>query len=139
MNRTFAATVVAGLSALAVATPAEAAPKRCDPLGGGECLLPFPNDHFTERDGRTETGRRLALPRGGMPENTGGVRIDPRDWNRADGFSPGQQITVFIPGINTKRAVRRNKLVPVTDIGRSLDRRQRVVLVDAKTGARRLI
>ena len=139
MNRTFAATVVAGLSALAVAMPAEAAPKRCDPLGGGECLLPFPNDHFTKRDGRTPTGRRLALPRAGMPENTGGVHIDPRDWNRADGFSPGQQITVFIPGINTKRAVRRNKLVPVTDIGRSLDRRQRVVLVDAETGARKLI
>ena len=139
MNRTFAATVVAGLMAVVATAPAEAAPKRCDPLGGGECLLPFPNDYFTKRDGRTETGRRLALPRAGMPANKDGVRIDPRDWNRADGFSPGQQITVFVPGLNTKRAARRNKLVPITDIARSLDRRQRVVLIDAQTGERQLI
>ena len=53
----------------------------------------------------------------------------------ADGFSPGQ----LIPGLNTERAARRNKLVPITDIARSLDRKQRVVLIDAETGARKLI
>ena len=130
---------LAGLLAAAMSVPAEAAPKRCDPLGGGECLLPFPNDYFTKRDAGTQTGRRLALPRAGMPENQAGVRIDPRDWNRADGFSPGQQITIFVPGLTTPRAARRNKLVPVTDIARSLDRKQRVVVIDAKTGERQLI
>ena len=139
MERRHVAALVAGLTAVALSAPAQAAPKRCDPLGGGKCLLPFPNDYFTKTDARTETGRRLALPRAGMPQNKDGVRIDPRDWNRADGFSPGQQITVFIPGLNTERAARRNKLVPVTDIARSFDRRQRVVLIDAKTGTRQLI
>ena len=134
MTRRFFAALAAGLVTAAIATPAEAAPKRCDPLGGGECLLPFPNDYFTKKDRRTETGRRLALPRAGMPANKDGVRIDPRDWNRADGFSPGQQITVFLKGLNTERAARRNKLVPITDIARSLDRKQRVVLIDARDG-----
>ena len=139
MTRRFFAALAAGLVTAAIATPADAAPKRCDPLGGGECLLPFPNDYFTKKDRRTETGRRLALPRAGMPANKDGVRIDPRDWNRADGFSPGQQITLFLKGLNTERAARRNKLVPITDIARSLDRKQRVVLIDAETGERQLI
>ena len=139
MTRRFFAALAAGVVTAAIATPAEAAPKRCDPLGGGECLLPFPNDYFTKKDRRTETGRRLALPRAGMPANKDGVRIDPRDWNRADGFSPGQQITVFLKGLTTERAARRNKLVPITDIARSLDRKQRVVLIDAETGERQLI
>ena len=98
MTRRFFAALAAGLVTAAIATPADAAPKRCDPLGGGECLLPFPNDYFTKKDRRTETGRRLALPRAGMPANKDGVRIDPRDWNRADGFSPGQQITALPEG-----------------------------------------
>ena len=80
------------------APPAYAA--TCDPIGGGQCLLPFPNDYFTKRDAGTPTGRRLALPRDAMPANKDGVRIDPREWNRADGFSPGQQITVRIPGLD---------------------------------------
>ena len=54
-----------------------------------------------------------------MPANKAGVRIDPRDWNRADGFSPGQQITVRIPGPRHASApFERNELVPITDIAR---------------------
>ena len=71
------------------------------------------------RDGGAPTGRRLALPRAAMPRNKDGVRIDPREWNRADGFSPGQQITVRVPGVDTVAAARRNRLVPITDIGRA--------------------
>jgi hypothetical protein len=104
----------------------------CDPIGSGQCLLPFPNDHYTERDASTPTGRRVALPRAAMPANTDGVRIDPREWNRADGFSPGQQITVHIPGLD----VERSGIAPITDIGRSLARRQPVVLIDARSGRR---
>ena len=44
----------------------------------------------TSPSGRgTPTGRRLALAARAMPANKDGVRIDPREWNRADGFSPG--------------------------------------------------
>ena len=63
-------------------------------------------------------------PAGARPQRdagaTDGVRIDPRDWNRADGFSPGQQITVRIPGLDTQRAFDRTGLAPITDIGQSL-------------------
>jgi hypothetical protein len=118
MTRRSVAALAAAAGMLACAGPAEAARKGCDPIGAGACLLPFPNDFFTKRDARTPTGRRLALPRAAMPANKDGVRIDPREWNRADGFSPGQQIT---------------------DIARSLDKRQPVVLIDARSGKRQLI
>ena len=68
---------------------AGAAPKRCEPLDKASCLYPWPSNHYTKPDPRTPTGRRLALPRAGMPANKDGVRIDPSDMNRADGFSPG--------------------------------------------------
>jgi hypothetical protein len=129
---------IAACAALAICAPAAEAAK-CDPIGGGACLLPFPNDYFTKRDAKTETGRRLALQRAVMPANKDGVRIDPREWNRADGFSPGQQITVRIPGLDNQRAFDRSGIVPITDIGASLRRRQPVVLIDARTGKRQLI
>jgi hypothetical protein len=83
-------------------------------------MLPFPNDFFTERDAGTPTGRRLALRRAAMPASEDGVRIDPREWNRADGFSPGQQITVRIPGLDTHAAFDRSGIVPITP-GRSAE------------------
>ena len=69
----------------------------------GHCLLPFPNDFFTERDA-AHADRAPARARRARrcPRNKDGVRIDPREWNRADGFSPGQQITVRIPGLDTQ-------------------------------------
>ena len=139
MTRRFAVALAAILGMLACAAPAHAAGKRCDPIGGGACMLPFPNDFFTERDSSTETGRRLALRRAAMPANKDGVRIDPREWNRADGFSPGQQITVRIPGLDTQAAFDRSGIVPITDIARSLERRQPVVLIDARSGKRQPI
>jgi hypothetical protein len=122
-------------AALVICVPSAQA-ATCDPIGGGQCLLPFPNDFFTKADARTPTGRRLALPLGAMPANKDGVRIDPREWNRADGFSPGQQITVRIPGLAGQRAFERSGIAPITDIGRSLARRQPVALIDARTGKR---
>ena len=128
-----------GAAAIACAALLMCAPSAhaaaCDPIGAGQCLLPFPNDHFTER-ADTPTGRRLALPRAAMPANKDGVRIDPREWNRADGFSPGQQITVRVPGLDSRRAFERSGIAPITDIGQSLARRQPVVLIDARTGRR---
>ena len=130
MTRTFAA--AAACAALLICLPSSASGAACDPIGTGQCLLPFPNDHYTKRDARTPTGRRLALPRAAMPANAQRVRIDPREWNRADGFSPGQQITVAIRGLDAERS----GIAPITDIGRSLARRAPVVLIDARTGRR---
>jgi hypothetical protein len=137
VTRKFAAAAGAAAALVLCAPSAHAA--TCDPIGAGHCLLPFPNDYFTKQDSRTPTGRRLALPRAAMPANKDGVRIDPRDWDRADGFSPGQQITVRIPGLDNRRAFERSGIVPITDIRQSLAKRQPVVLIDARTGKRQLI
>ena len=65
---------------------------RCELLGQNRCLLPFPNDFFTVPDASTDTGRRVNFDLESMPANVNGVHIDPTDWNRNDGFSPGALI-----------------------------------------------
>ncbi|HEV3473953.1 MAG TPA: hypothetical protein VG602_01100 [Actinomycetota bacterium] len=79
----------------------------CDPLDPSVCLFPFPNDHFTVADPSTPTGRRvafhpLAMPRGGTEVTEGGEGkpIDPTEWNRNDGFSPGSMVLTYVPGID---------------------------------------
>ena len=63
-------------------------------------MLPFPNDHFTVRDPSAPTRRRLALSSASLPTNASGAPIDVTDQNRADGWSPGSQIMVQLPGLD---------------------------------------
>ena len=109
---------------------------RAGSLDPSHPLHPWPNDHFTRRDGSTPTGRRLALRRESMPANTGGVRIDPTDMNRADGFSPGNLAVTHVPGMDNPEAFRKTNPVPVEDLGRYDDPGQPVVVIDARTGRR---
>jgi hypothetical protein len=111
----------------------------CDFIGTGACQLPWPNDYFTKRDKRTDTGRRLALVRSAMPRNKRGKPIDPRDMNRADGFSPGSDMLVKIPGLDTLAAARKSKLPPLTDLKRGLAKGSPVVVINARTGRRQPI
>jgi hypothetical protein len=106
--------------------------ERCEILDPNECLLPFPSDALTREDASTDTGRRVAFVRESMPANRDGVHVDPTDWNRNDGFSPGAQITLLIPGID----VAASKLPPVTDVARALDPDSGLVLLDTVTGER---
>src|ERR1043166_7754596 len=71
-----------------------AAPARghCDPIDTSQCLTPFPDDFFTVGDPASPTGRRVHFAVDVMPVNASGVSIDPADWNRNDGFSPGAEI-----------------------------------------------
>ncbi|HEX5095151.1 MAG TPA: hypothetical protein VFX21_04025 [Acidimicrobiia bacterium] len=108
------------------------APDRCDPIDQRHCLLPFPSDTFTVADETTETGRRVALSRDSMPTNKDGVHVDPREWNRNDGFSPGQPISIYVAGLD----VAQSHLAPSTDIGSSLADDAPIVLLDATTGER---
>jgi hypothetical protein len=112
--------------------PGPVAPPGCDPLGGAHCLFPWPNDYF-RKDGH------LALTASMMPRSAGGVPIDPSDYNLVDGFSPGQTIVLKVPGLETPAAFARTGAVPITDIGRSFDSRQPVVVINARTGRRHLI
>ncbi len=104
----------------------------CEVLSPEECLLPFPSDALTVVDGSTDTGRRVNFVRDAMPDNAAGVHVDPTEWNRNDGFSPGAQIMVRIPGLDPTGSA----LPPVTDLARSLDAGSPLVVLDADTGER---
>ena len=132
MTRRATCVALACSALLALAGPAAAAPRGCDPLDPAACLLPFPNDHFRD-------GGRLALRNAMMPRNSGGKPIRARDFNYSDGFSPGQTIVTRVPGLDTPKAFRRTGAVPVTDMSRSFERRQPVVVINARTRRRQLI
>jgi hypothetical protein len=108
----------------------------CDPIDPTVCLLPFPNDYFTVRDDTTATGRRVALSPLAMPRNVAGVPIDPTDYNRNDGFSPGSLIVTRVPGLDTPAALAATNPVGLTDLGRYADADAPVVVIDAASGAR---
>ena len=117
--------LLVGLGALALsATPAAAAKVAVHPgceflLGSGQqCLAPFPDDFYTRADHHTATGRRVHIDRSAMPANTKGVHIDPAQWNRNDGFSPGITIVVRVPGLDNEAAVKRTGLVPLAALAR---------------------
>lgn len=112
---------------------------RCDPLDTAVCLQPFPNDHFTIADPATDSGRRIAFDEQSMPANRLGVRINPSDHNRSDGFSPGQAIITRVPGLDTPAAFAETDPVPITDIERSFEDDAPIVVIDAETGERHLI
>src|SRR3954447_4010759 len=106
-------------------------------LGAGQqCLAPFPSDFYTRADATSPTGRRVNFAQSAMPANTLGTHIDPAQWNRNDGFSPGITILLRAPGLDNLPAVQRTGLVPVTDPARSFDRDQPVVVIDTATGRR---
>jgi len=99
---------------------------------GRACLLPFPSDAYTVPDASTATGRRVAFKPEWMPTNGSGKGIDPVEWNRNDGFSPGQAVVLRVPGVDLAKT----GAAPVQDIARSLDADAPIVLMDADTGER---
>jgi hypothetical protein len=75
---------------------------QCDPLDTSMCLFPFPNDRFTvEAD--TPTGRAIDFSALSMPRNSAGKPVDPTEWNRNDGFSPGAMILTNVPGLDLEQ------------------------------------
>ena len=112
---------------------------RCDFLDPSLCLYPFPNDHFTRADTSTPTKRRLNLNIDSVPKNRAGKPIDPTDQNRADGFSPGNKIITRVPGLDSQAAFATTGAVPITDMARSFDASQPVVVVNARTHERQVI
>ena len=103
----------------------------CSVLDPSTCLLPFPNDQFTVADAGTDTGIRLNISRSATPANRNGVRIDPYEQNRNDGFSPGQALLVNLAGVDLVQT----GVAPIDDMGRSLDPDSPVVIINADTGA----
>lgn len=126
---------------------------RCDFLDPAHCHFPFPSDHFTVLDPSTATGRRVALHPASMPVNKsvdlspaigappgtlvtpGDVPIDPTEWNRNDGFSPGQMALTYVPGLDLAAT----GIGPITHMERSLDPDSPLVVIDADSGERHLV
>src|SRR4051794_18872544 len=120
------------LASLLLAAPASAA---CDNLDPAVCLQPFPNNFFTKPSAKTDTGLKVNFALTDMPRNVAGKPIQPRQWNRNDGFSPGSLITTYVPGLDLAKT----HGVPINDLKRSYDKDAAVVVIDAKTLERNLI
>ena len=130
--------VVLGMSAsatgVALADPVQDAAAVCDPIDQSDCLLPWPNNYFTTADASTATGLRLNVNPLATPRNAGGTAIDPTDWNRLDGFSPGSQIVTHVAGMDNPRAFTKTNPPTNINIGRSLKWTSPVIVLDATTG-----
>ena len=103
----------------------------CNPLGGGECVAPWPSSIYEIEDAATATGVRLDFPPGSLPTNEDGVEIDAAQFNRRDGFSPAVQIFTAFPG-----GVDDANLVGHRDMAASLTDASPTVLIDMATGER---
>ena len=129
-------TVIACAAAcLVAAAPASAQTPRCDDLDPAVCLQPFPSNFFTKKSAATDTGVQLDLPITAMPRNVAGKPIDPTEWNRNDGFSPGSLITTFVPGLDLAKT----KAAPITDPGASKSKNAPIMVIDTKTLKRHLV
>jgi hypothetical protein len=130
--------LIAAVVAAFAVLPAGAA-FACDPLDPSACLYPWPNDHFTRADPTSPTGKRLALRDDWMPQNRFGKPVSSAPYNWSDGFSPGNMIVTKVPGLDTPAAFARTGAVPITDIERSFDPAQPIVVINARTLQRQLI
>src|SRR4051794_14462895 len=117
------------LASLVLAGPASA---KCDNLDPGVCLQPFPNNFFTKPSATTDTGLKVDFALTDMPRNAAGKPIQPGQWNRSDGFSPGSLITTYVPGLDLAKT----HGVPINDLARTYDKDAAIVVIDAETGER---
>lgn len=120
----------------------------CDPLDSSLCMLPFPNDRFTRVDPTTDTGRRINFLPVEMPRSTAGKPIDPTEWNRNDGFSPGSMVLTFVPGLDLYQTWGTQGITGprvggpndprdhIADIGRYAADGAPILIIDATTGDR---
>ena len=122
--------VLAAGAGSALAKGRAGAASSCQPYSAKPCLFPYPDNRLTRADRTSATSLRVNLPAAAMPVNTKGVRIAPGAWDRNDGFSPGSTIVLHIPGLDNAAALKRTGVVPITDIAKSLAKRQPIVLID---------
>ena len=140
MLRRLVLVVAVAMLSTALALPAGAQAAKCNGVPKKSCLFPFPNDYAqTKRDGKTPTGRRVAFARSAMPANASGAKVDPGEWNRNDGFSPGQPIMVHLSFLKTQAQFRRSGIVPVDDLAKYRARRQPLLLLDERSGKRQIV
>ncbi len=120
-------------TAVHIDVPAANPASRCDVFQPDDCLLPFPSDAFTVNDPTSlVTKRRVSLAAASMPVNAAGVRADPAEWNRQDGFSAGSPIIVHFKDLDPVASK-----LPVSDnVNASYSVDAPIVMADATDGAR---
>ena len=100
------------------------------------CMLPFPDDFHTVKDPTSSTGRRVEFEDAAMPQNSSGQPIAAADYNRNEGFSPGQTIVVKVPGLDTPEALAATGAVPLNRLDGFEQRNTPVVVIDTRNGDR---
>ena len=126
------------LAASIALVPGASAAKKCNPVApkGSLCMMPFPDDYFTKKDKKSETGRVVKFSNKLMPENSSGAPIGAAPYKRNDGFSPGQTAVVHVPGLDTPEAFENTDPVPLNRLSEYKRKQAPIVVVDAKTGKR---
>jgi hypothetical protein len=104
----------------------------CDPIVPERCMLPFPNDYFTVADPGSRTRRRINFTPDALPKNTSGVPLEAAELNRADGFSPGSALLLWMATADLTRS----GAPAINDIGRSLEKDSPIVIIEGGTGRR---
>jgi hypothetical protein len=107
---------------------------RCEFLQPEECLLAWPSNHFTVSDPSTDTGRRVNLDLASMPRSNGGTAISTVEFNKNDGFSPGNVVMAWVPGIDLDQTGA-PRLIKLSE---SLEADSPMVIIDADTLERHL-
>ena len=129
---------------------AQAEVQGCDMLDPAHCLFPFPSDQYTTQAqvGSPQsadmggTGRRVNFNPLAMPRNVAGKPIDPTEWNRNDGFSPGQMILTYVPDIATVKDQSGKPIgpiegaVPITRLADYTASDAPIVVINTATGER---
>ena len=120
---------------LAALSSSAIAKSTCSSLDTRDCLLPWPNNHFTVKDPHTATGLRVDLNADLMPKNIGGIPAFPADINHSDGFGPGSGMLTYVEGLDLAKT----GAVPITNIGAYMAKNAPIVVIDALTGKRQMI
>ncbi len=138
MRRTFHAFSAAALSIIVTGCGPDAAPPDpftfapgCNPIAfEGDCLLPFPSDHFRVDDTTLPSGKRIRL----SPESLAFIgpagSNDMQALHPVDGYSLGSQILALFPG-----GVDDSPLTGATgDFSRTTTKESPTLLLEANTG-----
>lgn len=72
----------------------------CDPLVPEVCGMPFPSSRWLVPDASRVTGLTLKFGPTTLPQNTHGVVVDPKPYERLDGFGIGVPALAFFPNLD---------------------------------------
>lgn len=106
-------------------------PAACNPLGGAECMTPWPASIYATDDATSATGRALDIPEGALISNNIEQKVDPALYNGRNGFSPAAPMLIaFDSGMSP------DGLVGSDNIPASITDASPTVLLDMQTGER---